>query len=611
MCGFFFNICDSKFYSSKKNIESFFTIKHRGLDNSSFIELKKNKNIFLGHHRLAINDLSNRANQPFNTECQNYYLLFNGEIFNFKELKNNINFNFKTNSDTELILIGYKMYGTNFLKKLEGFFSILIVDLIKNKIILTVDPTSCKTAYYFNDDNSISIASELSCFETIFNKDIMNKIDLKSLQIYLQFGFIHAPYTIYKNISKLEPGELIEYDLDTFERKNLKQFNNHFHIKSSKNYYNLIIDAHKSRLVSDVKIAKMLSSGVDSTVSNFIYKEILNQNEDNVYTLKLKQSKLDESELAIKQTKVLNLKHKIINVDNKDIISEFIKICKYFDEPFADSSSILVSILSKEISKKYKVAISSDGGDELLFGYSRHKFFYLFKWTCHIPQKVKKIFSYLIQSNFVNSIAKKFKIEHFDIKVNKISSFLKQSDPILAYYNLLKIIPDEICKKIMTNYQSDDLSNSLIIPKNDNFIKNIDYKFYLPSINYKNDRCGMHYSLEIREPFLNFELVRNFYINKPKINDIFFPKKVFRKILSRRKLKITKKKRGFSFSQTEILQFNNFYLLNLLEENLESVKNIFDINLIKNLIKEFKSSNKLSTELWSVLTFTLWLKYRL
>lgn len=607
MCGFFFNTSQGDNYSTIVNNEKFNRLKHRGVDNSTFKEFETNKKIFMGHHRLAINDLDKRANQPLKSDCNNYCILFNGEIFNFNRLKKEIDYNFITKTDTEVILAGYKNFGKDFLKKLEGFFSIAILDLKRNNLLITVDPTSSKSIYYQNLNNSITVASELNCFFPINKNEIINNISQQSLELYLQYGYIHAPYSILKNVYKLQPGELIEFNLDNHEVNKFKKFNQHHEVKNKKRIDELIIEAHQSRLVSDVPIAKMLSSGVDSTLSNYIYKKIFNNTEE-VYTLGIRNSDLDESELSIEQTKKLRLNHKVFKVDEIEIIKELKNLSKYLDEPFADSSSILVSLLSKEISKKYKVAISSDGGDELLFGYSRHKFFYFFSWLCYLPKSIKSLIKKFIISRYFQIFLSLFLIKHQEIKINKIFSFLDQSNSIKSYLGLIKLIPDSITQKIKKNYKEDSLMKNFETHYNYRSIKEIDYNFYLPSINFKNDRCGMHYSLEIREPMLNFNLIRHFFKKQITILDIIYPKKIFRNFLKKNKIIISKKKHGFSFSQRNILEYNNYEILEYFEKNISILADFFDINFINTMIIDFKNKRKWTTEIWIILTFTLWIK---
>lgn len=605
MCGFYFNISLPLEFDHNSNIEKFNKLKHRGVDNSSYIEIDTDKKIFMGHHRLSINDLSNRSNQPFHTDCKKFYILFNGEIFNFKELKKNIDYDFKTFSDTEVIIAGYKKFGRDFLKKIEGFFSIAILDLSKNILICTVDPTSVKSLYYELKNNSISLASELSSF--IPKTEILNTLSHEALQIYLQYGFIHAPFSIIKDTFKVEPGELIEFDLSTNNKTNFKKFNKHNYQNKKKVFDELVLNAHQSRLISDVPIATMLSGGVDSTMSNLIYSKFKNRKE-KVFTLGIEDSYLDESRIALEQTNILKLKHKIININNRDIIDEFKQVSNYLDEPFADSSSILVSLLSKEISKEYKVVISSDGGDELLYGYSRHRFFFLFSWICFLPKFIKNILKKILLSPLLIKILEKLKIYHSEIKINKILSMLDHSDSTKAYLSLIKILPDSTTSKILKSYSYDNLMNSIESKYGYKTIKEIDYNLYLPSINFKNDRCGMQHSLEIREPLLNFDLVRNQFNNKIKLLDLFSPKRQFRNFLNLHKIFVRKEKHGFSFSQKEILEFNNFEILCELEKNFEIISNFFNISFIQKMISDFKTKNKWTTELWTIACFTFWLK---
>lgn len=611
MCGFYFSKTNLANYNFKEQLDKFNKIKHRGVDHSSYLEIKDKSYYFIGHHRLAINDLNPRSNQPFVSNCKNIYLLFNGEIFNHSSLSKSIDYNFITTSDTEVIMAGYKQQGEKFFKKLEGFFSILIIDFYKNLIIATVDPTSFKNMYYKVDNDSISFSSELSCLEPKLTKlNLKKKLSTIGLQHYLQYGFIHAPNTIYNNIYKLEPGELIKIDLLKNSKKNIKSFNK---LVKKNNYYpnsiiNHLIESHKSRLMSDTPIAHFLSSGVDSTLSCAIY-EHLYKSKLYAYTLGLKDSLLDESALAKKQINKLNINHKVKLVDKNLIFSEYHSFVKFIDEPFGDLSIILVSLLSKEISKKFKVAISSDGGDELIFGYARHKFFYLLKEVYRLPRILKILIKFFINSNFMFKILEMIKIRHLSIKINKINSFLESNKLSNAYLHLLKVVPDVISKDLFLLWSKDNnISYDSKTSDISRIIKEIDYRYYIPMINYKNDRAGMHHGLEIREPMLNHDIISVFFNIKFSLKHFLFPKYFFKKILNKLyKIKIVSRKHGFSFSQNEILEFNDYKVINDLENNLPLLEGIFDTNLIKTYICLFKKKGYHSTELVLLSTLNLWL----
>ena len=611
MCGFYFSKINLENYKLKEQIDNFNKIKHRGVDHSSYLEIKKKSYYFMGHHRLAINDLNSRSNQPFAANCKNIYLLFNGEIFNHRSLSKDIDYDFITKSDTEVIIAGYKQYGEKFFKKLEGFFSIIIIDFLKNQIFATVDPTSFKNMYYKFDNDSILFSSELNCLEPKLTKlNLKKELSAIGLQHYLQYGFIHAPNTIYNNIYKLEPGELIKIDLLKNSKKNIKSFNElrkkNYHESSS--IINLLIDSHNSRLMADTPIAHLLSSGVDSTLSCAIYEKLY-KSPLHAYTLGLKNSILDESSLAKKQTINLKINHKVKLVDKNLIFSEYKNFINYIDEPFGDLSIILVSLLSKEISKKFKVAISSDGGDELIFGYTRHNFFYLSKVVYRLPRILKNLIKFFINSNFFLKTLEIIKTRHISLKINKINSFLESNDLANSYLNLLKITPDIISKDLFLLWnKNNNISYDNKISDVSRIIKEIDYRYYVPMINYKNDRAGMHHGLEIREPMLNHDIVSFFFSDKHSLKHLLFPKFFFKKILNKLYgIRILSKKHGFSFSQNEILKFNDYEVLKKLEKNLSLLEGIFNTNLIKHYIYLLKNKGHHSTELMLLSTLNLWL----
>ena len=612
MCGFYFSLIPSNSFELDTQLDALNTIKHRGVDYSDYKLINfKNKKLFMGHHRLSINDPHPRSNQPFVSQCNNYYLLFNGEIFNYQSLKITLaDYNFISNSDTEVILAGYIKEGLEFFKKLEGFYSITIIDLINKEILLTIDPTAVKSLYYKHDASEFLIASECKAIVSDSKNRLLKKEKIYSpaVQTYMQFGYIHAPYTIYEKIYKLEPGELIRISLNDNILKHYKDFNKHHYKLCSNDFESLLIEAHKSRLVSDVPIATFLSSGIDSTLSNTLLNNILIKNKETAYTVGLDDPVLDESKSALLQTTNLNLNHEIVKIKKDNLYDEFMKISKYLDEPFGDSSALLVSYLSRVVSQNYKVSISSDGGDELLYGYQRHKFYFFLIWLIYLPKFIRKIISFIVQSKFIFQILKNFRIPHLYLKINKIVSFIESDSKFDMYFNLLKITPDSILKKLLIRWDPKLSLVRLGIRKQKNLVKFIDYNYYLPAINYKNDRCGMQHSLEIREPLLNFKLVRFYYKKKFRLKDFFYSKSDFRSILKKNKIKITKSKHGFSFSQSEMLKHKNFKLIEELKTNIQLLKPYFNIKKIIEMTNQFKIDNSYTSEIWLLVTLSFWIK---
>ena len=266
-----------------------------------------------------------------------------------------------------------------------------------------------------------------------------------------------------------------------------------------------------------------------------------------------------------------------------------------------------MSLLAKNVSKNYKVAISSDGGDELLYGYSRHKFYFLFYFYSTLPILIKNIVKKIF--NFINfsKILKIIKIPSKEIKLNKIKSFLEADNNYESYMNLLKIVTEDTTSKILKNYKKKTftkLENKKY--SFENIVKEIDYNYYLPMINFKNDRCGMQHSLEIREPLLNFEIVRSFYDHKFKFIDFFYSKRLFRSILKNNGVKVKLKKTGFSLSQADLLSYDNFILLENITRNSSVLSHFFNYDFLQIMINEFKVNRLYSSELWLILNFSIW-----
>jgi len=397
MCGFIgildFNdeIDQSIFKKSLKNIN------HRGPDASGIWFNKKN--VLLGHNRLSIIDTSENANQPMLSANKEAVIVFNGEIYNFKNLKENLSFKkFKTHSDTEVILEGYLEKGTSFFKNLRGIYSFAIFDRrITNKIILARDPSGVKPLYYYTKKNKIVFGSEIKAIKPLIkNIYSINEIAIKQ---YLNLGYVPEPNTVYNEINALNPGnyyiwshektdanaqqerKFYSYDFDNINSNSFEQ-------NIEKTSY-LLENAVKRNLVSDVNINLSLSGGIDSSIIYYY----ANKHEKNILAQTISfsnDSNFDESKISKNYSRHLSGRHEIIKM-KENIDLEFIdKIFLHFDQPYADTSAIPTYFINKEASKSTKVIIGGDGGDELFNGYPSQTFLSLimpmrdlnFFWRC-------------------------------------------------------------------------------------------------------------------------------------------------------------------------------------------------------------------------------------
>ena len=515
MCGILFS----------KNIETNLFLKalktqgHRGPDNTGF---KFYDDICLGHNRLAIIDLDNSANQPFN--LNHLTIIFNGEIYNFKKLREkleDLDCEFKTNSDTEVILIGYTIYGTSFFKQLIGMFSLIIYDSKKDEIIVARDFYGQKPLYKYLKDDKIVFSSELKPISIL----VKNTFDEDSIKYYLRYGMFQANKTPFIEISEVENNCYFRYSIsnDIVLLEKEKIFDEHS-FENKTLFLENLSKASIDRTVSDVPIGLFLSSGIDSTVIAGMLKE----HSIKSYTVSFNNS-FDESGLANITAKKLKLSNEVLHCNEKNNINYVKNIDNYIDIPFADPSYIPFLQLCNKASEKIKVAITGDGGDELLHGYKRYKYIFLAFFISKLPQILRIIVSKIINKTRVNDIILQ---NNFNGMCNRIMSF--ENEYFLNY-----------------------------LPNYGNEIKTLEDYFILEEINYlkndilvKSDRASMRFGLELRSPFLD---VRLFRFKKNNFSSIFkniiFQKKILKDYLKERSFNhiLNKPKRGFTVNLTKEL----------------------------------------------------------
>ena len=354
----------------------------RGPDDYKSIEKKlSNKNIHFSFHRLSIVDLTEKASQPMSSKTFNSEIMFNGEIYNQAYLreemeKEGIKFN-TSHSDTETLLIGLSIYGNDFLNRIEGQFAIAYLDKNENKLTLIRDRFGQKPLYYSLNKKELIFSSN---FKSILSYKKDFNFNKKQISSFLEFGCVPSPDTLDQDIFKLQPGELIEislYDLQIIKQEkywNIKDFIDDKKF-SEEQFLKLFNEAVKKRLISDVPIANLLSGGIDSTS---IIKSLHEQGVDNIntYTINNKDAEYDESFWSNKVVEKYKTNHKYSEIDGENLTTSLnpIEVIESFDEPYSDPSIFPSYMIYNQISKDYKVAISGDGGDELVGGYEKIHF---------------------------------------------------------------------------------------------------------------------------------------------------------------------------------------------------------------------------------------------
>ena len=632
MCGISGIISNSldkdKIFKSINHIVS--NLNHRGPDNQGI--LKISDNFYFGHNRLSILDLSSNGNQPMQSYNHNLIITYNGEIYNHYKIRKELNdiqkIIWKSECDTETLINSIEIIGLKkTLEIIDGMFAFAYFDKKKNKIFIVRDRFGEKPVYYYNHQGTFSFSSEIHGLTKIEN---FNKIvSEKSVYSFLNLSYIPSPYTIYQNTFKLEPGCILELDIDNFKKKkNFLKIEKWFEIENviiqkknnlfsnletcSKNIEEKISKSIKSQMISDVGIGSFLSGGVDSSlVSTLMQKNSIKK--IDTFSAKFENPDYDEADYAKKIANIIGSNHHELYISNQEVADNFEKTVDIFGEPFGDSSQVPTFLLSKFTSEQVKVCLSGDGGDELFGGYNRYKYtnlvWKLFKFLNLKNDLSKKILKKIPESFIIAilKIFKKNKISQIEDKVSKLYSVLfniESEDDI--YYELICSLKSQKHFKINNNLKFLDTSEKMMV---------LDLKNYLTDdILCKVDRCAMQNSLETRIPLLSKEVFNASWevpVNfKFKNNDTkFILKNILEKYLPRNL--VYRKKMGFGIPLKDVLIKN---LNNRLPDSLKKIQrqNYEFLNEVKlqEIMNDKFVSAKNNNLKWNILIFAEWLNKR-
>ena len=517
MCGFAGSFGNLNFKLNDKKI--FSSLKHRGPD--SFGKYK-NGMCVMYHSRLTIIGNSKHGLQPITNEKKTVTLVYNGEIYNFKELRSELSkyFKFKSNSDTEVILYSYIHYGYSFLEKLNGIFSLAIYDQKDDQLIIARDRFGTKPLYYTKTTSGLYFASELKVLMTL--EDISFDIDYAAIENYLNYLWNPSPSTPLKAIKKLEAGHylIVKNSLivkkDLFFKTSYKETKETNIEKIIKTTDLKLKNAISNQLVSDVPVGAFLSGGLDSSA---VVAYVKNYTEVKLPTFTIRAGSdlgmADDYFYAKKVGKHLGIDVHPIDINHK-IFFDIEEMIYCLDEPQADLAPMLVSYISKIAKEEYgiKVLLSGAGGDDIFSGYRRHQAIEIDSYMSKIPKFLRTKFKEIIQklpssSNFIRRLKKYTR--YFDLDGN---------DKIISYFNWIdKDARRNLFSYNVKNYLENENHDTTFelkkelerLPKetsNLNKMLNLDLKFFLPdhNLNY-TDKMGMKEGVEIRVPFLDNELV--------------------------------------------------------------------------------------------------------
>ena len=585
-------------------------IQHRGPDAQGHF-FDDNLNIGLGHRRLSIIDLSATANQPMTSHCGRYIMVFNGEIYNYKEIAAELNISLNTNSDTEVILEAFSKWGVSFLDRLNGMFAIVIYDQQKKDLYLFRDRLGIKPLFYHWNANEFIFGSEL---KSIKASGIQLKINKGIIPSFLHLGYIPQNHTIYYNTYKLPAGSYAilrgsHFKIHSFwEPGNCIEKDTISNYNVAKNKLNQELNlAIEKRLISDVPLGTFLSGGIDSSLISAIAAK-QSSTKLNTFSIGFKDAKHNESGYAAKVANHLKTSHHEFLLTKDDALGELEQIMDNFDQPFADSSALPTYLVSKMAEKHVSVCLSGDGGDELFMGYGSYSWAKRLSnpliWSLRkpisnllsfSPNPIHNRASWLFKGSKQNTKSHIFSQEQYLFSEQEISTILKSSNS--SHIDSLNKEPSLI--RVLSARENQvfyDLNNYL---KDDLLVK--------------VDVSSMANSLEVRVPLLDHNVVSlALNINeKFKVHPNGTQKHILKEVLFDYvpKQYFDRPKWGFSIPLQNWLQNELHYLIDkYLNTATLTELDIYNVTEIKMIVKRFeKGETILYNKIWSLIMLNRYL----
>lgn len=481
--------------------------KHRGPDDSGIF---LDDLISLGHNRLSIIDISRAAHQPMLSDDKNLAVVFNGEIYNFKELRKELEergYKFFSQSDTEVLLKSYQEYGENCLKKFNGIFAFAIWDKQKKELFLARDHIGIKPLYYFWDGKKFIFSSEM---KAVLRHDIGRRIDLVALNHYFYLSYIPQPLIIFQGIKKLAPAHWMRLKNNKIEIKKyweIKDRDNFFsHEQAEKEIRSVLEDSAKKQIVSDRPVGVFLSGGIDSSIILGLIRKFapdITKTYTTGFKVDVEQEKFNiDSKLAAKTAKHYGTEHHELMIGVKDVCGNLEKIAWHLDEPNGNHTAPAIYLLSKEAAKDVRVVLGGDGGDELFGGYPRYAFSRLISRYQKMPYFSRNIFEALLELMGKG----KYKEKLSSAGAQRFISFMLTKDKLVSQILKPEVWhPDDVSKyfeSLFQNYPPDILKNDF-----EKIFMDADRQTWLAEDSLmRSDKMSMAHSLEIRVPILDCRL---------------------------------------------------------------------------------------------------------
>jgi asparagine synthase (glutamine-hydrolysing) len=581
------------------------------------------ESVALGHRRLSIIDVSHNAAQPMTETTGRYQIIFNGEFFNYADFRQQLisdGISFRTSSDTEVVLQLYIKYGVECLKMINGFFALAIYDSWEKTVFIARDRMGVKPLLYWKSEELFCFASEL---KSLLAMGIPKKINKETLHLYLQLNYVPPDACMLKDVYKVNPGSYLFIKIGGVEitSKNyyrIPLLNNYdaapsYH-KSKEHIVELMDKSVQRRLVGDVPLGAFLSGGLDSSVIVALASKHVAQL--NTYSIGFRDNKhFDETHFAEMVATKYKTNHHVFRLSDDDVLGCIFDVLDYIDEPFADSSALNVFILSRETRKHVTVALSGDGADEIFGGYRKHRA----EWMI----RNRKLFSAVLSTSA--KILSGLEGSRHTATGNRFRQLKRFNEgaslsPAARYWQWCCITGTNAATQLMKDppmlAEDQILNYTKNISEDFNSILHADMQLVLTGdMLVKVDQMSMANSLEVRNPFLDFELVdyafslpSKYKINRKEQKRII--RDAFRELLPAELF--SRSKKGFEVPLLHWLTTSLQPLINddLLEENFIREQGIWNLSSVQALKAELISVHPgdAAARVWALIVFQYWYK---
>jgi len=586
-------------------------IAHRGPDaEGTYIH----ESFGLAHRRLSILDLSSAAHQPMLSKCGRYVMVYNGEVYNYKELKKEFNLTTQTTSDTEVILEAFALVGPEMVTKLNGMFAIAILDKEENKLFLFRDRLGIKPLYLYHQGVTLAFASELKAITSSLNAFPV-RINNEAIPYFLHLGCIPEPMSIYKEVAKFPTGHWAMFDgkeLTTScfwsAKDKIKADVWADEVSAKEKLDELLTASVERRLISDVPFGTFLSGGIDSSVVTALAQKV-SVKPINTFSIGFEKSKYNEAHFAKQVSNHLGTEHHEFVVTEKDALDLVLEIVPQFDEPFSDSSAIPTMLVSKLARKSVTMTLSGDGGDELFLGYGAYV------WAKRLQNPLLAALRQPISGMLAlgNDRSRRVgKLLDFDFKSSSQSHTFSQEQNLFSAKEIGALVKNtsDSTPLMKDSFGCSDSLNRILTSQEIQAFFDLNY-YLKDDLLVKVDRSTMRYGLETRVPLLDHTVVE-FALNLSpslKIKDgcskyllkevlyQYVPKELF-----------ARPKWGFSIPLSDWLQSDLAFLIDeYLNEKTISTAGLIHWDAVFPLVRKFRNGHHhLYNRLWLLIILHQW-----